>query len=74
MSIENKYYGKNNYEIYFNLGICYYFKYKKHREVNEYFNNSLDYYKKALNINKRNVKIRRFIKYLQIIKKLPRSS
>lgn len=74
MSIENKYYGKNNYEIYFNLGICYYFKYKKHREINEYFNNSLDYYKKALNINKRNVKIRRFIKYLQIIKKLPRSS
>ena len=74
MSIENKYYGKNNYEVYFNLGICYYFKYKKHREINEYFNNSLNYYKNALNINKKNVKIRRFIKYLQIIKKLPRSS
>ncbi|WP_193376793.1 tetratricopeptide repeat protein [Brachyspira hyodysenteriae] len=74
LSIENKYYGKNNYEVYFGMGICYYFKYKKHREIDEYYNNSLDYYKKALNANKKNVKIRRFIKYLQIIKRLPRSS
>ncbi|ELV04758.1 hypothetical protein H263_14308, partial [Brachyspira hampsonii 30599] len=53
LSIENNYYGRNNYEVYFSLGICYYFKYKKHRKVNEYFNNSLNYYKKALSINKK---------------------
>ncbi|WP_300366145.1 hypothetical protein [Brachyspira sp.] len=73
LSIENKYYGKNDYEIYFCIGICYYFKYKKHREVNSYYNNSLEYYNKALNIDKKNVKIKRFIKYLQIIKRLPYS-
>ncbi|WP_219698326.1 tetratricopeptide repeat protein [Brachyspira hampsonii] len=73
LSIENNYYGRNNYEVYFSLGICYYFKYKKHRKVNDYFNNSLYYYKKALTINKKNIKIKRFIKYLQIIKKIPHS-
>mgnify|MGYP001085198878 FL=1 len=74
LSIDNKYYGKNDYEVYFSIGICYYFKYKKNREVNEYYNNSLEYYKKALAVNKKNIKIKRFIKYLQIIKKFPYSS
>mgnify|MGYP001099147261 FL=1 len=57
LSIDNKYYGKNDYEVYFSIGICYYFKYKKNREVNEYYNNSLEYYKKALAVNKKNIKI-----------------
>ena len=74
LSIESKYYGKNNYEVYFNMGVCYYFKYKKNRDANDYFDKSLEYYNKALNNSKKNVKIMRFIKYLQILRKLPKSS
>ena len=73
LSIDNKHYGKNPYNVYFNLGICYYFKYKEHRNSEEYYNHSFLYYKKALSINRRNIKIRRFIKYLQILKRLPPS-
>ncbi len=73
-SIENKYYGKNGYEVYFSIGICYYFKYKINKNIDDYFKNSLHYYKRALSINKKNMKIKRFIRYLQIVKKLPPTS
>ncbi|WP_304353376.1 hypothetical protein [Brachyspira innocens] len=74
LSLENKYYGRNEYEVYFSLGLCYYLKYKEHKDIEEYYFNSFEYYKKALNINNKSIKIKRFIKYLQIVKRLPPSS
>ncbi|MEI0489551.1 hypothetical protein [Brachyspira pulli] len=70
LSIENKVYGKNGYEVYFNLGICYYFKYKMNKQIQDYFNTSLSYYKQALSISPKNIKINRFIKYLYIVRKI----
>ena len=70
LSIKNNFYGRNNYEVYFGLGLCYYLKYKIHKEIEDYFNKSLEYYKYALNVNKYNRKVRRFIRYLYIVKKI----
>ena len=74
LSLKNQYYGRNEYEVYFSLGLCYYLKYKDHKDIEEYYINSFEYYKKALNINNKSIKIKRFIKYLQIVKRLPPSS
>ena len=70
LSIKNNFYGRNEYEVYFGIGFCYYLKYKVHREIEDYFNKSLEYYKYALNANKYNGKIKRFIRYLYIVKKI----
>ena len=70
LSIKNNFYGRNKYEVYFGMGLCYYLKYKIHRDIEDYFNKSLEYYRNALNINKGNRKIKRFIKYLYIVKKI----
>ena len=70
LSIKNNFYGNGGYEVYFSLGVCYYFKYKMNKQTEDYFNISLSYYKQALNISPKKIKIHRFIRYLYIVRKI----